>query len=406
MKTEEQCSLDSAKPSGHTHSHAGVKPPWGKVVIAPDSFKGSLAAPAVAEAMRRGFCRVWPEAEYCLFPIADGGEGTVEALVNLSGGRLVEEDTLDPLGRPIRAAWGLLGDGRTAVVETAASSGLTRLTPEERNPALASTFGLGQMITHALARPEVERLLVGLGGSATNDGGAGMLTALGAEFLDEGGQAIPPGGLGLERLERIVATGLNPRLRHVQVVVASDVTNPLCGPEGASAVFGPQKGADPALVRRLDLALYRYAQKALEATGRDMAQHPGAGAAGGLGAAFLFFTEADCRPGVQLILEEGDFLTKAAGASLIVTGEGRSDCQTAWGKAPVGVAALGQKLGAPTVILSGSLGEGWQELYNHNIAALMSLSPGPMSLEDSMTNTPRLLEEAAERLARLLSIRW
>lgn len=403
-----------------------------KIVIAPDSFKGSLSARQAAEAMRRGLAQVWPEAEYILFPIADGGEGTVETLADLSGGRLMEAEVFDPLGRTVTAAWGLLGDGRTAVVETAASSGLTLLRPEERNPAAACTFGLGQLIGKALERPEVERLLVGLGGSATNDGGVGMLRALGLKFLDDQGRPLPPGGAGLERLETIDASGLHPRLkqmgerfssnpaemlehhhRHVgvkplrgqvEIVVACDVGNPLTGPDGASAVFGPQKGADPEMVRRLDAALSRYASKAKEITGRDAANRPGAGAAGGLGAAFLFFTGAEFRPGVELVLEEGDFLAKAAGADLIVTGEGRTDRQTAWGKAPAGVAALGRKIGAPTVILSGALGEGHRELYSRNIAGLMCFAPGPISLAESMAEAPRLLEEAAERLARLLSI--
>ena len=375
-----------------------------KIVIAPDSFKGSLSARQAAEAIRRGLTQVWPQADYRLFPVADGGEGTVETLVDLSGGRLMEAEVLDPLGRPVTAVWGLLGDGRTAVVETASSSGLTRLAPEELNPASACTFGLGQLICRALERPEVERLLVGLGGSATNDGGTGMLRALGVKFLDAQRNPLPPGGVKLEQLETIDATGLHPRLRQVRIVVACDVANPLTGPDGASAVFGPQKGADPAMVRQLDAALSRYSSKARAVTGRDAAVKPGAGAAGGLGAAFLFFTEAEFRPGVELVLKEGDFLNKAAGAALIVTGEGRTDRQTAWGKAPAGVAALGREIGAPTVILSGSLGEGWRELYSHNIAGLMCLTPGPISLTESMSRAEELLEESAERLARLLSI--
>ena len=375
-----------------------------KIVIAPDSFKGSLSAAEAARAIRRGLVQVWPEAEYVIFPIADGGEGTVETLVGLSGGRLMSEEVTDPLGRPIKAAWGLLGDGRTAVVETAAAAGLTRLAPEERNPGLAGTFGLGSMIEKALNRPEVERLLIGLGGSATNDGGAGMLSALGLKFLDDGGRPIPPGGYGLEKLAAIDASALNPRLGQVRIVVASDVQNPLTGPNGASAVFGPQKGADGEMAERLDRALGRYAAKAEEVTGRKAAGLPGAGAAGGLGAAFLFFTEAEFRPGVELILEEGDFVGRAAGADLIVTGEGQSDSQTAWGKAPVGVAALGRKLGAPTVLLSGSLGPGCRQLYDHHIAAMMSLAPGPLSLDQAMSEADRLLEEAAERMARLIAL--
>ncbi|MDR1046007.1 MAG: glycerate kinase [Candidatus Adiutrix sp.] len=375
-----------------------------KIVIAPDSFKGSLSAPEAAEAIRRGLAQVWPEADYCLFPVADGGEGTVEILVDLSGGDLRPEKVQDPLGRTVEAFWGLLGDGRTAVVETAAAAGLTRLENAERDPAVTSTFGLGQLIKKALARPAVERLLIGLGGSATNDGGVGMLSALGARFLDSSGRPIPPGGLGLLELAEIDLSGLDPRLKEVSLIVVGDVQNSLTGPEGASAVFGPQKGAGPDLVRRLDEALSHYARLATRATGRQAAARPGAGAAGGLGAAFLFFTEAEFRPGGQLVLEEGAFRQKAAGADLIVTGEGQSDYQTACGKAPVGVAALGHELGIPTVLLSGALGQGYQDLYRHHIAGMMSLAPGPLDLDRAMAEAPQLLEEAAVRLARLLSI--
>lgn len=375
-----------------------------KIVIALDSFKGSLSSRQASEATRRGLAKMWPEADYQIFPIADGGEGLVEAMVSLSGGHLLEAKVLDPLGRPITASWGLLGDGRTAVIEAAASSGLTLLSPKELNPISACTFGLGQLIQKALEYPEVERILIGLGGSATNDGGAGMLRALGIKFLNSQMQAIPPGGGGLEHLDTIDVSGLHPRLNQVQIVVACDVSNPLTGPNGASAVFGPQKGANPDMVKRLDLALSHYASKAQAATGRDVAYLPGAGAAGGLGCAFMFFTAAEFRPGVELVLKEGDFLNKAAGAALIITGEGRSDIQTSWGKAPAGVAALGRTLGIPTIILSGALGNGYHDLYSHNIAGLMSIAPGPISLAESMDKAAVLLEDAAERLAHLLSI--
>ena len=377
-----------------------------KIVIAPDSFKGSLSAPEAARAIKAGLARVWPEAEYCLFPVADGGEGTVAAMTALTNGQYFFEKVLDPLGREVEAAWGLLGDGRTAVVETASCSGLTLLGPEELNPAAASTYGLGQLINKILAHDSVKRLLVGLGGSATNDAGAGLLAALGAELLDRAGRPIPPGGLGLEELDRIEIRNLNSRLAEVEITVASDVQNPLTGPDGASAVFGPQKGAGPELAGRLDRALSRFADRARRATGRDMADRPGAGAAGGLGAAFLFFTRAGFRPGVEVVLEEGRFLEQAAGADLVITGEGRSDRQTAWGKAPAGVAALARRLGAPVALLSGALGEGYQELYHHNIAAMMSLAPGPLALQTAMAEAAPLLEEAAERLARLLSLKW
>ncbi len=376
-----------------------------RVVIAPDSFKGSLSAREAAEAVREGFLRVWPRAEYVLFPIADGGEGTVVTLVDLTGGTLREEDALDSFLRPVRAAWGLLGDGRTAVVETAAAAGLAGLAPAERDPARATSFGTGQLVARALEHPGVTRVVVGLGGSSTNDAGAGLMSALGARFLDAAGRPLPPGGLALADLADIDLARLHPGLDRAEIVVASDVTNPLTGPDGASHTFGPQKGADETMAALLDAALANFARVARRVTGREADTRPGAGAAGGLGAAFLFFTEARFQSGVQVVLEEGGFREKAAGADLIVTGEGQSDWQTAWGKAPVGVAAVGRELGAPVVLLSGSLGRGYEELYQHGIDGLASLAPGPLSLEKAMTEAGPLMVSAAERLARLLSLK-
>ncbi len=375
-----------------------------RVVSAPDSFKGSLSAKEAAEAVMRGLHRVWPQAEYVLFPIADGGEGTVATLVDLTGGVLCEEDVVDSFLRPIRAAWGLLGDGRVAVVETAAAAGLAALAPHERDPLKASSFGTGQLIIKALARPGVEKLIVGLGGSSTNDAGAGLLSALGARFLDRAGRELPPGGAALAELAGIDLSGLHPGLGRVEIVVASDVTNPLTGPDGASHTFGPQKGADDKMVALLDGALANFARVARAQTGREADTRPGAGAAGGLGAAFLFFTDAVFKSGVRVVLEEGGFRKKAAGAALIVTGEGQSDWQTAWGKAPVGVAEAGRELGAPVVLLSGSLGRGYEELYSHGIGGLASLAPGPLSLEKAMAEAGPLLTAAAERLGRLLNL--
>ncbi|MDR0622557.1 MAG: glycerate kinase [Deltaproteobacteria bacterium] len=375
-----------------------------KIVIAPDSFKGSLSAPAAAQAIQRGLARVWPDAEYVQFPIADGGEGTVEALVGLTGGRLVTETARGPLGDPVEASWGFLGDGRTAALEVASACGLTLLGREELDPARASTFGLGEQILGALSQG-AKKLLIGLGGSATNDGGSGMLAALGVKFLDKNGRPLPPGGLALADLASIERGDDIGRLSDLPIVIASDVQNPLVGPNGASAVFGPQKGADPEMVEKLDLALARFAAVAKDTTGRDVTLSPGAGAAGGLGAAFMLFTEAVFGPGVEVVLNEGAFDGKAAGASLIVTGEGRSDGQTVWGKAPVGVAERGKRLGVPTVCLSASLGEGYQKMYEKNVSAIMAMPPGPMGLAEAMAQAAPLLEDAAERLAKLLSVK-
>ncbi|MDR0354690.1 MAG: glycerate kinase [Deltaproteobacteria bacterium] len=374
-----------------------------KIVIAPDSFKGSLSALKAAQSVALGLARVWPEAELVLFPIADGGEGTVETLVALTNGTLYEDEALDPLGRPVKAIYGFLGDGRTAVVETASASGLTRLAPEELDPTKASTYGLGQQILQVIERG-AEKLIVGLGGSGTNDAGSGMLKALGLKLLDKDGRELPPGGLPLRELDRIDPSGLRPELARLPIAVASDVQNPLVGPDGASAVFGPQKGATPELVPQLDGALGRFAECAEKVTGRNVLTSPGSGAAGGLGAAFRLFTNAEFRPGVELILAEGRFREKAQGASLIVTGEGRSDGQTVWGKAPVGVSALGAELGVPVVCLSGGLAEGYQKMYDKNILAVMSVIPRPMTLAEAMSDAEPLLVEAAERLARLINV--
>jgi glycerate kinase len=375
-----------------------------KIVIAPDSFKGSLSASQAAKAIKKGLLRVWDQADYQLFPLADGGEGTVECLVNLTGGQLVTQEAQDPLGRPISAAWGILGDGETAVIEVAAACGLTLLKPEELNPGKASSYGLGQQIRQALDRG-AKKLIVGLGGSSTNDAGAGMLQALGLKLLDSQGAPLDAGGLALSQLEKLDSTVITPLLSQLSIVVATDVQNPLVGPCGATAIFGPQKGASAELVAELDQALLRFAEVAGAHTGKNVASNPGAGAAGGLGAAFMLFTEAAFQPGVEVVLREGHFREKAQGACLIITGEGRSDEQTVWGKAPVGVAALGKELGIPTVCLSGSLGEGYQKMYSKDVAALMSMIPYPMDLAIAMAQAERLLEDAAERLAKLISVK-
>ena len=374
-----------------------------RIIVAPDSFKGSLSATKAAEAMAKGLSAVWPEAEMVLFPVADGGEGTVEVLVHLEGGRMVEDEVQDPLGRPVKAARGLLDGGRTAVLETAAASGLTLLASGELNAGVTTSYGLGQQIRKSIEEG-AERLIVGLGGSATNDAGAGMLTALGARFLDKQGRELHPGGLALGELCELDASGLLPAFGQIPILVASDVQNALTGPHGASHVFGPQKGAAVEEVERLDEALSRFALIALKNTGLDVASRPGAGAAGGLGAAFMLYSKAEIQPGVDVVLKEGRFREKVASASLVVTGEGRSDRQTLYGKAPMGVAAIASEFGVPTVCLSGALGDGCEGLYG-SLAGIMSASPGPSTLQEAMANAGPWLEAAAERLARLVDLR-
>ena len=372
-----------------------------RIVVAPDSFKGSVSALGVAQAISRGILQVFPEAAVTQVPIADGGEGTVEALVAATGGTLRHTEVRGPLGVPVMAHWGVAGDGATAFIEMASASGLPLVPTEQRDPRRASTYGTGQLMKAALDAG-LRRLVVGIGGSATNDGGTGMARALGVRFLDAQGLDVPEGGGALARLARIDASGLDPRLAEASLLVACDVDNPLCGPRGASAVYGPQKGATPAMVAELDAALEVYAKVATSATGRSVATAPGAGAAGGLGAGLLFFTPAALRPGVEIVLETTGFEALVAGADLVITGEGRTDTQTAMGKAPVGVAAVARRHGVPVLCLSGGLGEGAEAVLAHGIDALAAIVPQPMALEDCMAQGADLLEAAAARACRLL----
>jgi len=374
-----------------------------RIIVAPDSFKGSVSALGVAEAMARGIHAVFPDADVLKVPIADGGEGTVEALVAATGGRLMHTDVRGPLGDPVRAHWGISGDGTTAFLEMASASGLPLISKERRDPRVTSTFGTGELVKAALDAG-LRKLVIGIGGSATNDGGAGMARALGVRFLDAEGRDLPDGGAALARLARVDLSDLDPRLVETSILVACDVDNPLCGPRGASAIYGPQKGATPAMVEELDAALGVFAAVAAAATGREVALRPGAGAAGGLGAGLLFFTPASLRPGVAIVLETTGFEALVQTADLVLTGEGRTDFQTAMGKAPVGVAAVARRHGVPVVCLSGGLGDGADEVLAHGIDALASVVPQPMTLEVCMAQGSALIEAAAARVCRLLKV--
>ena len=374
-----------------------------RVVIAPDSFKGSVSALGVAQAMERGVRAVFPDAEVRQVPIADGGEGTVEALVTATRGRLEERTVRGPFGEPVRARWGVLGDGQTAVLEMAAASGLPLVPKDRRDPRVTSTYGTGELVRAAL-EAGLTKLVIGIGGSATNDGGTGLARALGVRFLDAAGAELPEGGAALGRLARIDLAGLDSRLASAEILVACDVDNPLTGPRGASAVYGPQKGATPQMVAELDAALGHYARVAQAATGRDVALHPGAGAAGGLGAGLLFFTPARLRPGVDIVLETTGFVELVRGADLVLTGEGRTDFQTAMGKAPVGVAQAAKRHGVPVVCLAGGLGDGADDVLAKGIDALASAVPQAMPLEEAMARGAELVEAAAARACRLIKV--
>ena len=372
-----------------------------RIVIAPDSYKGSVSALGVAEAMERGVLQVFSEAEVLKVPIADGGEGTVDALVVATGGLKIAQEVRGPLGSPVQACWGILGDGQTAVIEMAAASGLPLLSREQRDPRLASTYGTGQLIKASLDQG-VNKIIIGIGGSATNDGGAGMAKALGARFLDGEGNELPEGGAALADLAVIDLSNFDKRVADTEILVACDVDNPLCGSRGASAVYGPQKGATPAMVQELDAALVHFADIAKQTTGRDIAHHAGAGAAGGLGAGLLFFTPAKLRPGVEIVLETTGFHELVSQAVFVITGEGRTDFQTAFGKAPVGVAKAAKQYGVPVFCLSGSFGDGADDVLNHGIDGLMNIIPRPMALEECIEHGEFLVEAAAARLCRII----
>lgn len=313
-----------------------------KIIIAPDSFKGCMSARQAAEAMEHGVHHVLPDAECVLVPMADGGEGTVQSLVDATGGTLLEATVTGPLGTPVHAQYGMLGDGCTAVIEMAAASGIGYVDETTRDPRITTTYGVGELILDALDHG-VTAFILGLGGSATNDGGAGMAQALGAHLLDAQGNELPFGGAALAGLAAIDVSDLDSRIAAASIRLASDVTNPLTGPQGASSVFGPQKGADASMVAELDAALHHYASIVARDFGRDVETVPGAGAAGGLGAGFLAFTGARMQSGVSLVAEATGLKTLAAGADWCFTGEGGIDSQTQYGKTPIGVARAVKK---------------------------------------------------------------
>ena len=372
-----------------------------RIVVAPDSYKGSVSALGVAQAMERGILRVFPDADVRKIPIADGGEGTVDALITATHGTRHLLEVTGPLGQRVSAHWGVLGDGQTAVIEMAAASGLPLLTPEQRNPRISTTYGTGELMRAALDAG-LRKIIIGIGGSATNDGGAGMARALGARFMADDGQELPDGGAALARLKHIDLAGLDPRLRESQITVACDVDNPLCGPRGASAVFGPQKGATPEIVAELDAALGHFASIARKATGRAAAELSGAGAAGGLGAGLMFFTPAKLKPGVEIVLDAVDFAGVVKGAAFVMTGEGRTDFQTAFGKAPVGVAKVAKQFNIPVFCLSGGLGDGADDVLAQGIDAVMSICDRPLTLDACMSTGSALIESASERLCRIV----
>ncbi|EIZ1360751.1 glycerate kinase [Vibrio vulnificus] len=361
-----------------------------KIVIAPDSYKESLTAMDVAIAIEKGFKQVLPDAQYVKLPMADGGEGTVQSMVDATGGTIIEHTVSGPLGQPVCGFFGLLGEGKTAVIEMAAASGLHLVTPDQRNPLITTTFGTGELIKAALDHG-VEHIIVGIGGSATNDGGIGMAQALGIKLLDAQGNALGHGGGELAKLATIDCSQLDPRLAQVRLEVACDVDNPLCGTKGASAVFGPQKGATPEMVKILDENLAHYAaiiKQQLGANVRDMA---GAGAAGGMGAALLGLLNAELRPGIEIVMDAVRLDEIVADADLVITGEGRIDSQTIHGKTPIGVARTAKKHGLPVIGIAGCLSADCGVVHEHGLDAVFAVVNRSVDL-------PTALAEAAENV--------
>lgn len=370
-----------------------------KIVIAPDSFKESLSAPKVAAAIALGLSQAAPEAHCVCIPMADGGEGTVEAILAATGGESRINVVQDALGRPIQAQWGWL-PGKVAVIEMACAAGLEHIAVTDRDPLRASSFGVGQLIGHALDMG-AQHIVLGLGGSATNDAGSGMLQALGLSLLDAQGETLAPGGAALAKLAHVDSSRFDTRLKNVEITIASDVNNPLCGPKGASAIFGPQKGATADQVTTLDRALAHFADLCAKVLGQDHRQDPGSGAAGGLGFAARAWMQARFRPGVEVVAELGGLALAIQGAKLVITGEGRMDAQTLHGKTPMGVAKIAQAAGVPVIAIAGSLGEGYQALYQSGIVAAFSLVSGPMTLEHACAETEQLLQDRAQDILRL-----
>jgi glycerate 2-kinase len=370
-----------------------------RVVIAPDKFKGSLTAPEAAEAMARGVAAVDPKTTIDRVPVADGGEGTVAALVAATGGTLHLATVTGPLGGRVEASYGLLGDRRTAVIEMASASGLALVPPQSRDPWRATTRGTGELLLAAVAAG-ARRVIVGIGGSATNDGGAGLGQALGFRLLDAEEREIGPGGGQRGRLARIDASDWRAELLSVEIAVACDVTNPLCGPQGASAIYGPQKGVIPTMVADLDRNLAHFAAIVVRDLGVSIRDVPGSGAAGGLGGGLIAFARGRLQPGIELVIEAVGLERRLRGADLCLTGEGSIDGQSAFGKTAVGVARLAKSQGCPTIAIAGSIGPGAQAVLEAGVDAYFSICPGPIDLDQAVARASELVEHAAAQVYR------
>lgn len=375
-----------------------------KIVIAPDSFKESLTARQVSEAIEKGLASIFTEAEIVKIPMADGGEGTVQSLVDATNGKIIEKTVTGPTGTPVNAYFGLLGDGRTAVIEMAAASGLHLVPKEKRNPLYTTTFGTGELMRAALELGASE-LIIGLGGSATNDGGAGMAQALGVAFFDQYGKKLDMNGNNLIKIAKIDHSQLDRRFQDITIKVACDVNNPLIGVRGAAAVYSPQKGATPKIAKKLDVHLQHYAKMIEAYIKKDVRNFPGAGAAGGLAAGLMAFFSPVIRPGIDIVIEAVNLEVQLKDAAFVVTGEGRMDGQTLYGKTPSGIARLAQKHDIPVIGITGSIGENIDILFNHGFHAVLPIVPGPVTLDKAMANAEDYIVRTMVNAARLMKLK-
>ena len=373
------------------------------ILICPDAFKHSLSAWEAGKNLASGIKQVFSDATVNILPLADGGEGTVKALVDATGGKRLQTRVKDPFMRQITASFGMLGDGHTAAIEMAVASGIELLKPKERNPLQTSSYGTGELIRAALDH-QCTRIILGIGGSATIDGGAGVLAGLGATFLNDKQQVLTPSGGNLDRIQHINLENLDARIKNTQIQIGTDVDNPLTGDHGAAAVYGPQKGAGPEQVRQLEYNLKCYADVLEQLTGKNFKTLPGSGAAGGLAISLLAFTHASIRSGFQLVAEQTALETQIAQSDLIITGEGKIDRQTRYGKTAYGVAQLAKKHQKPVIAVAGTIGEGTGELYNHGFDLILPIIDRPMELQQALQEAPKLLNMTGIRIGRILKL--
>lgn len=374
-----------------------------KILIAPDSFKGSLTALEVAEYIEKGVLSAFPEAETIKVPMADGGEGTVHSLISATGGKILTKKVTGPLGNKVEAYFGILGNKKTGVIEMATASGLPLVPPEKANPAKTTTFGTGELIKAALDYG-VEELIIGIGGSATNDAGVGMAQALGVKFLDSKGKEIGFGGEEIIKINKIDMSGIDSRINNIKIYVACDVKNPFYGPDGAAFVYAPQKGATPEIVKMLDNNLRHIAKLMEEQLGKEIQSIPGSGAAGGLGGGLVAFLNAELKAGIKLVLEASKLSEKLEGVDLVITGEGRIDAQTIYGKTPIGVAKCAKEFGIPVIALAGSLGADADVVLKEGIDAIFCIAQTPVELKKAIENSKVWLQKTSRQIMEIIKI--